>query len=144
MYCKTITHCNTLQHTATHCNTLQHTHRRSLFEALRHVPLNVAFPPASRFWHIGTIPEVLDVCACECVCERERMCVFMCVCACVFVCVCVCVCLETQLCCVSLASGTLAPFQKFLMYVCVRERERKREIETTCAVKRTRDSESFQ
>ena len=35
-------------------------YRRSLFEALRHVTLNVALPRASRFWHIGTIPEVLD------------------------------------------------------------------------------------
>lgn len=35
-------------------------YRRSLFESLRQVPLNVALPRSSRFWHIGTIPEVLD------------------------------------------------------------------------------------
>jgi hypothetical protein len=35
-------------------------YRRSLYEALRSVRLNVALPPVSRFWHIGTIPEILD------------------------------------------------------------------------------------
>jgi hypothetical protein len=34
--------------------------RALTFENFRHTPLNVALPPASRFWHIGTIPEVLD------------------------------------------------------------------------------------